>query len=288
MAVPTHQVVIGALQLLLLAVGGWVLVRTCFVRELRDELLGRSRLAPWPLGGHEVAFLALVIFLCGLVAQVSAMQLFGSRIAGAADESGLRVALFGFAFHAGALLGWPLFHATRTRLHRDYGAEPPAAPAGRPAPLRTVLWGGLVTLVLAFPLLALTSAGWTFLLRTLGLPHAPQDLIGVFGAVDSPAVLVAMLLVACVVAPINEELLFRGVIFRGLRPRFGRGPALAVSGVLFGLLHANWAGFLPLALLGAVLALAYERSGDIRVPIVAHALFNLNTTVVVLSGLPAA
>jgi membrane protease YdiL (CAAX protease family) len=60
---------------------------------------------------------------------------------------------------------------------------------------------------------------------------------------------------------------------------------LLISGCLFGALHGNWAGFLPLALLGAGLALAYEATGDIRVTVVAHGLFNLNTILVVLSGL---
>lgn len=288
MAVPFPQLVVGSLQLLLLAVGAWVLVRACFVPELRAQLLGTNRLAPWPLTGHEVTFLALLVFLCGLVAQVTATQLLAARLAGAPDEAGLRVAVYGFAFHAGALLGWPLFAATRARLHRDYGAEPPAPPPRVRFGLGSLAWRGGVTLVLAFPLLALTSAAWTFLLRKAGLPAEPQDLIAVFGAVQSPAVLLAMLVVACVVAPVNEELLFRGIIYRGVRQRLGRAPALAASGILFGLLHANWAGFVPLALLGVVLALAYERTGDIRVPILAHALFNLNTTLVVLSGLPQA
>jgi uncharacterized protein len=288
MPVPPHQLVVGTVQLLLLAVGAWVLARACFVPELRAALLDRNRLARWPLTGQEVTFLALVIFLCGLIGQIAANQVFSSRIAGSPDEAGLRVVVFGFAFHAAALLGWPLFQATRTRLHRDYGAEPPAADAPRRLGLRGVVGNSVATLVLALPLLALCSWGWTKLLQRLGLPHVPQDLIAIFGSVQSPAVLLAMIAVACVVAPINEELLFRGVIYRGMRQRFGRAPALVVSGLLFGLLHANWAGFLPLALLGAVLALAYEQSGDIRVPIVAHALFNLNTTIVVLSGLPQA
>lgn len=103
---------------------------------------------------------------------------------------------------------------------------------------------------------------------------------------ESPLVLIAILLVACVVAPLNEELLFRGVIFRFCRQRFGRGIALVVSGMLFGALHGNLAGFVPLALLGVALAIAYEQSGDIRVPIITHGLFNLNTTLVVLAGIP--
>jgi membrane protease YdiL (CAAX protease family) len=122
-------------------------------------------------------------------------------------------------------------------------------------------------------------------LRALGLPDDPQDLLAVFNSVESVPVLAAMLFIACVLAPLNEELLFRGAIFRFCRQRFGRAIALLVSGVLFGALHGNWAGFIPLAVFGVVLALAYERTGDIRVSIVAHGLFNLNTLLILLSGL---
>jgi membrane protease YdiL (CAAX protease family) len=74
-------------------------------------------------------------------------------------------------------------------------------------------------------------------------------------------------------------------VYRFCRQRLGRGVALVISGVSFGALHANWAGFLPLALLGMGLALAYEATGSIRVPVIAHGLFNLNTVLVLLSGL---
>ncbi len=68
--------------------------------------------------------------------------------------------------------------------------------------------------------------------------------------------------------------------------RLGRNAALLISGAAFGALHGNWAGFVPLAVLGMGLAIAYEATGSIRVPIIAHGLFNLNTVLVLLSGLP--
>jgi hypothetical protein len=51
-------------------------------------------------------------------------------------------------------------------------------------------------------------------------------------------------------------------------------------------LHANLASFVPLALLGIGLALVYEKTGSLVAPVVLHALFNLNTTLIVFSGLP--
>lgn len=284
-----HQVVIGTIELLMLLIGAWVLARAVAVPELRASLFGQNRMRHWDLTGPEAVLLALGIFLCGTIGQGAAQRLLGPMLAESPDRAGLEVAVYGLGFHAVALLGWPLFAAARRFAFSAYDAQPPAADAApRRLGLRSLAWNSLATLLLALPVLALASAGWNLVLRQFGLPDTPQDLIAVFDAVKSPAVLIAMLVVACVVAPINEELLFRGVIFRFCRQRFGRAIALAVSGTLFGLMHGNWAGFLPLALLGAALALAYEHSGDIRVPILAHALFNLNTTVVILSGLPTA
>ncbi|MBA3850196.1 MAG: hypothetical protein C0502_09420 [Opitutus sp.] len=283
-----HQVVIGTIELLMLLIGAWVLARAVAIPELRVSLFGQNRIRHWEITGPEAVLLALGIFLCGTIGQGAAMRLLGPVIAGMPDRTGLEVVAYGLGFHAVALLGWPLFGAARRFAFSDYGARPPPGPAPHRLGLRSLIWNGATTLLLALPVLAISSYGWNTLLRALGLPDAPQDLIAIFGAVKSPAVLIALLVVACIVAPINEELLFRGVIFRYCRQRFGRPIALVASGALFGLMHGNWAGFVPLGLLGAALALAYEHSGDIRVPILAHALFNLNTTVVILSGLPSA
>ena len=101
-------------------------------------------------------------------------------------------------------------------------------------------------------------------------------------------VIAGMLLVACVLAPLSEELIFRAGLYRFVRQKLGRTPALLISSVCFGALHANWAGSLPLAVLGMLLAIVYEATGSIRVVVIAHGLFNLNTILIVLSGLPQA
>lgn len=283
-----HQLLIAGFQLLLLLGGTWWLARLLAVPAARQALLGHYRVAPWALQGFEVGLLFITIFLCGLVGQGVLVQLFGATVREATDRAGLEVALFGVGFHGGALLGWPLFQLLRRHLLADYGAAAGPGAATPAGPVFPALKRGAAALVLVFPLITASSLGWTALLRALGLSDAPQDLIAIFGAVESPLVLGAMLVVACVLAPINEELVFRGLIFRYCRQRFGRAIALVLSAALFGAMHGNWAGFVPLAVLGAGLALAYEQTGDIRVPIVGHALFNLNTLLVILADLPQA
>jgi uncharacterized protein len=80
---------------------------------------------------------------------------------------------------------------------------------------------------------------------------------------------------AILLIPVAEELLFRGVLYPAFRRSFGRRRAMWASAVLFGVVHFNLMTFLPLTLLGLLLAWLYERTGNLLAPIVAHSTFNL-------------
>lgn len=82
---------------------------------------------------------------------------------------------------------------------------------------------------------------------------------------------------AVVLAPVVEEMLFRGLLFTVLRERLSLLATVLISTVTFGLLHIE-NGLLHVAAVlpaGAFLALARERSGGIGLPIVLHSLMNL-------------
>lgn len=83
-------------------------------------------------------------------------------------------------------------------------------------------------------------------------------------------------------APAGEELFFRGLIYRWLRDQWGPASAAPVSALLFAGAHFYYPlpHMLLVALLGLVLAIAYERSGSLWIPIGIHAA--QNTTVVIL------
>lgn len=280
------QIFFAVFELGLLLAGAWGLARAAAVPAVRASLFGPARLPHWAITGVEVVLLLLLIVLCGFVGQAVAARLLFPLVARTADVGALQIVVAGAGMHGAALLGWPVFRLLRGHAHADYGAPSPAtlpAPRLRPAQLVNT---AVLTLVLALPVVALASLAWRSGLNLFGLPDEPQDLIALFAGTHSPWTLAGLLVVACVIAPLNEELLFRGALFRYLRQALGRMPALALTGALFGILHGNWAGFLPLALLGVAFALAYERTGDLRVSIVAHGLFNLNTVAIVLSGLP--
>jgi membrane protease YdiL (CAAX protease family) len=86
----------------------------------------------------------------------------------------------------------------------------------------------------------------------------------------------AILGVAIVIsAPITEEIFFRGFLFGGTRPLVVVAAAALITGLIFSLAHYNLGLIIPFTAVGAILALSYQRTGTLFVPIGAHFLFNL-------------
>jgi len=253
--------------------------------RLRQRWLGPRALPPLALAPSEFILGAGLIFLTGFGCSALSQLLFGRFLTKAPDHTGLELIVYGAANYGGALVGWRLLFPAVVRLWQFGSSLPPPRP-----PRPTLSWSeatgyAIGTLLVALPVIILISLGWMELLRACGLPDEPQDLIALFTQTKSPFIVAGMLLVACVGAPVYEEMLFRAGLYRYVRQKLGRTPALLISGLGFGALHANWASFVPLAVLGMLLALVYEATGSIRVAIIAHGLFNLNTIILLLSGL---
>lgn len=77
-------------------------------------------------------------------------------------------------------------------------------------------------------------------------------------------------------APVAEELFFRGMLFGGLRARVPFLPAALISAAVFGSLHLTTGASAvpPLILFGFLLAWVYERSGSIWPAVILHAINN--------------
>ncbi len=90
---------------------------------------------------------------------------------------------------------------------------------------------------------------------------------------------------ATMIAPVAEELLFRGILYPFARDRGFPRLALWGTALVFGAMHGNLAAFLPLVCFGALLAGLYEKTGNLVAPITAHALFNLIPFVFLACGL---
>jgi len=104
-----------------------------------------------------------------------------------------------------------------------------------------------------------------------------EKLLETLGAEESTLLLVLSAALTCVVAPICEEILFRGFIFSALRNWKGTWPAALITGLVFGAVHAGSApavDLVPLAALGVALCLLYRYTGSLYPCIAAHSLNN--------------
>ncbi len=138
--------------------------------------------------------------------------------------------------------------------------------------LRAVGWGvGL--LFTALPLVFASSELVSQWLRTR-TGQQPQEIIQIFRDSTQTGQRIAIIVLAVVVAPVAEELVFRGYLYTVLKRFFGAFPSLVFTAVLFGLVHVNVTVLLPLFLLACTFTVAYEVTGSLFVPMAMHALFN--------------
>ncbi len=105
------------------------------------------------------------------------------------------------------------------------------------------------------------------------------------------AYLIATLVTAVIAAPIIEELVFRGLVMRGLLSRMSPVVAIGLQGVLFGVAHVDpvrGAGNIGLALVLSGVGVAFGTSAYLTrrlgPTVIAHAIFNGVVLAIVLSG----
>ena len=89
---------------------------------------------------------------------------------------------------------------------------------------------------------------------------------------------IANTVTVCVLAPILEEMLFRGIILRAFLQRYSRGTAIGASALIFGVAHLNIYQFVIAFLLGTLAGWLYERSRSLVAPIALHGFYNTAVT----------
>lgn len=155
---------------------------------------------------------------------------------------------------------------------------------------RDAIWGAVAG-VLLYPAVALVAGTLILVLLravTGESVETPDQLSP--GLEGGGRVLAAVY--AILIAPVVEEVYFRGVVFKGMWDRKGFWPAALVSSVLFGLVH--WpigerladAAVLPIVMTvtGFGLAWIYARRGNLVAPVTAHMAFNAIGIAIIFSG----
>ncbi|MBQ8827414.1 MAG: CPBP family intramembrane metalloprotease [Oscillospiraceae bacterium] len=87
---------------------------------------------------------------------------------------------------------------------------------------------------------------------------------------------------ACLLGPLLEELLYRGVLLQGMR-KYNERFALIISALIFGLMHQNYQQFVLGFLVGLVLGAITLRSGSIVPAIIFHIILNTTSSLASLA-----
>jgi len=138
---------------------------------------------------------------------------------------------------------------------------------------------GLLYLAAAYPLLMLVQA---MVYGAAGGDMSPQEVVQFLQNADTPRDRIAVLLMAVVVAPVAEELIFRGYLYPVGKRYFGPFPAMVATSLLFAVLHGHLASIPALFTLAMCLGLAYEKTGTLLVPMIMHAVFNAVSVTAIL------
>ena len=215
------------------------------------------------------AVLLATIFSQGLAAF---WQQFAHGIPGALTPS-LMLQCF---LHTGILFGtlWLVLWASSLSLENrvSNGPDAPRPPVGRVRAVRLAACWSPLFIAVALGLNWLGAAGIRFF---TGIDPSEQELVKCFTSEATPlGYRIGLGLLVLIEAPLLEEPLFRGVIFRGFASSLPIWAATALSSLLFALVHANAPSFIALCFLGCAFAWLYRRTGTILAPMTAHALFN--------------
>jgi membrane protease YdiL (CAAX protease family) len=212
------------------------------------------------LPGSDVAFIWIMAELAALLGQ--------SAVAGLVRAPAAQI-LSAYALSAGSLLA-----ATGFWLAARGVAWPSLAPT------RTA--GGL-----AAGLALKLAGGAVALLEQLALPRiVPNNPVVTQPGLFRDPLSVGLLVLAVVgAAPLAEEVFYRGVLFQWLRGRLRLPTAAALSGLLFGAAHLDLTLLLPLAVVGAGLAVLYERARSLWPCYAAHACLNAVSLALALAAL---
>ena len=141
-------------------------------------------------------------------------------------------------------------------------------------PAAHVVWG-CVSVVCLICCMSQINGLFLDLIEALGLNRPSVDLEDSF---------FGLIICACLLPAFTEEVLFRGTIAQSLANHDNKWAALAISGALFAIFHANPAQTLHQFVLGVLLTLLVLRSGSLWTSVIVH-FFN-NALVVVISYTP--
>jgi membrane protease YdiL (CAAX protease family) len=140
-------------------------------------------------------------------------------------------------------------------------------------PARALLTGVCVGALITYPILWLNGISFHVFER-LSLHPQEQHTVEILRHTAGLLGRVVSGIATIVMAPVGEEVLFRGILYPTVKRNYGGQIALWGTAILFGAIHLNLSSFVPLVLLAVILIYLYEYTGNLLAPIAVHCVFN--------------
>lgn len=140
---------------------------------------------------------------------------------------------------------------------------------------------GVVGYIAALPVLFLTLLATSLVTKLIKYTPKEQVVVEIFMKHNNPAFLVYTSIFAAIAGPVVEELFFRGFMYNAVKKYTGIKWSIIITAALFAGLHSHPVGFLPIMILGVLLAYLYEKTGTLVAPITVHVMHNFGMLLLV-------
>ncbi|MBI4313395.1 MAG: CPBP family intramembrane metalloprotease [Candidatus Omnitrophica bacterium] len=136
------------------------------------------------------------------------------------------------------------------------------------------LTAGIFGYVIWIPVLTATFMAMMVFYEAMNVRPQPQSVVVMLLNETRPRLLLLLSFLVAGAGPIAEEIVFRGMAYGALRKYTGVRWGIVLSALLFAGLHFDVMSFVPIAVLGAMLAWLYEQTGSLIPSMVVHMIHN--------------
>jgi len=213
----------------------------------------------WSLWAASGLVALMVVLIVGAGAVIAA----GTAVGLPEDMlTAITAGLLSMSYGTVILVAWLLTRASGSRFWPAVGA--------RAVPVATLVVSALTGAVIGRVLAGL----WGGLITALDIEISGADVDPTQLFSPGPLGVVFTVLIAVILAPVAEEIVFRGVLLSALERHWGSGIAVGVSSGVFALMHVSPFAIVPIFLFAIVLGVLFLRTRSLTVCIAAHVLFN--------------
>lgn len=229
-------------------------------------LFQRLKTRPWSLGAAVKLFLAIAAIECVQLLFVRAVS---ARLhVDPSELMPLSLILHTLVFDViGIVLVAALLKSCNTTWRESFGFSA--------AGLRGSIVTGLYSYLALVPVVAVGQLLCYFIFFSLDYDLSPQPVVELlFDKTQPPVIRYYLITLAVIIAPVVEEVLFRGIALPALAKHFGPAASIIIVSLFFAAVHFHTESIIALSLLSVAFCVAYICTGTLAVPIVMHSLYN--------------